>query len=203
MILSPSEALALLEKYKYLVIFPVAVFEGPIIIIISGFLVFLNVLNFYVAWVLLVIADTIGDSLYYLIGKYWRVSPRIKRLASFFGYNAASEKYLESHFDRHMIKTFLIAKISHGLGGSVQIASGIANVSYKNFLTYGLMGTIPKTLLLLLVGYYIGGSYVKIDGYLNKGATVVLSLVFLFVVYKILNKRIKKYFMIDKLEANK
>src|SRR6185295_20205952 len=80
MFISPSDVLGILEHYKYLVIFPIAVIEGPIIIVISGFLVYMGFLNVYVAYVVLVVADTIGDSLYYLVGKYWGRSAWIMKI---------------------------------------------------------------------------------------------------------------------------
>ena len=197
MFLSPDNALSLLELYKYYIIFPIAIFEGPIIIIISGFLVYLDVLNPYIAFIVLLVADMIGDSLYYLTGKYWRRSPRIKKFANYFGYSEKSEVYLEKHFERHKIKTFLLAKVSHGLGGSVQIAAGIARVSYKEFLFYSLIGTMPKTVLLMSIGFYLGDSYKTIDSYLNMIALVIIGLVCMAVFYKVTNTYIQNFFKKD------
>ncbi|MFZ2522727.1 MAG: VTT domain-containing protein [Minisyncoccia bacterium] len=194
MFFSPSDILSLLEHYKYFIIFPIAVLEGPIIIIISGFLVYLKVLNFYVAVVLLILADTIGDSLYYSIGRYWRISEKMRYLANYFGYSEKSQEYLENHFEKHKAKTFLLAKISHGLGGTVQIASGIARVKYKEFLFYSVLGTTPKTIILITIGYYLGSYYKKIDGYLNMFAYSVIGAILLFLIYKLTNKYIKNYF---------
>ncbi len=188
MILPPSEALSILEQYTYFLIFPIAVIEGPIIIIISGFLVYLGVLNVYVALLVLVIADMIGDSLYYLIGKYWRQSAWIKKIGSFLGYSEKSEQNLEKHFENHTGKTLLLAKVSHGIGGAVQVAAGIARVPYPEFLWFSFIGTVPKTIALLLVGFYAGSSYEKMDGYLNTIALFVLGAVVLTIVYMIVTR---------------
>ena len=94
MFISPPEILSLLEHYKYLVIFPIAIFEGPIIIIITGFLVYLGVLNVFIAYAMLVIADSLGDSLYYCIGKYWGKSRFIRKVGRYIGYDEKSEEYL-------------------------------------------------------------------------------------------------------------
>ena len=194
MLISPTEALHLLIYYKYLLIFPIAVVEGPIIIIISGLLVSLGLLSAPVAYIVLVVADSTGDSLYYLIGKYWKSSPRIKKYASFLGYNEKSEEFLENHFKKHKIKTFLIAKVSHGIGGSIQIASGIAGVKYREFLPVSLLGTIPKTLALMTIGFYIGESYEKIDGYLRHIALSVIILAIVLLLYFTSNKITKGFF---------
>ncbi len=195
MFISPQEALTILEHYKYLLIFPITVVEGPIIIIISGFLVYLGFLNAISAYIILSIADIIGDSLYYAIGLYWRRWAWIKKYARLLGYNENSEAFLESHFRKHKGKTFLLAKISHGIGGAIQIAAGIARVNYWQFLFYSIIGTLPKTLILMLIGFYLGSSYIKIDGIFNYIAMVTVGIsVLLIFFYVILQKYLKKFF---------
>ena len=180
MFISPSEAMIILEHYKYWLIFPIAVFEGPIIIIISGFLVSLGYLNVIVAYVVLVVADMIGDSLYYLLGKSWRKSLRVKKYTKFLGYDEKSEAFLEEHFRKHK-----------GVGGAVQISSGIANVSYFDFIWFSFVGTSIKVFALMIVGYYLGSSYIKIDSVLDRVALVVVSISFLLIAYVFINKYAK------------
>ncbi len=195
MFISPSETLAILEHYRYFLIFPIAIVEGPIIIIISGFLVSLKYLNGPTAFVVLTVADVIGDCLYYTIGKFWRKWIWIKKYASFVGYDEKSEEFLEEHFRNHKAKTFLLAKVSHGIGGAVQISAGIARVSFPQFLFYSFIGTVPKVIILLFIGYYAGSSYVKIDGLFDHIAFITISLVvFIVLLYVVINKYAKKFF---------
>lgn len=190
MLWSPSELLLILEHYRYWIIFPIAIFEGPIISIISGFLVKLGYLNGLIVYFALVFADLIGDSLYYSIGRFWRKSTWIKKIGRFVGYDENSEKYLEEHFKKHKIKTFMIGKVTHGLGGTVQIASGIAKVKYREFLWLSLVGTAPKALLLVIIGYYVGTYYERINSYLHLLAIFTFGSVFL-VVFFIVSKKLK------------
>ncbi len=192
MFISSAEVLSILEQYKYFIIFPVAIVEGPIIIIISGFLAYLGYLNIYIAYFVLVVADTIGDSLYYTIGKYWRKWTWIKKYARFLGYNERSEAFLEEHFRRHKGKTFLIAKLSHGVGGAVQIASGIAGVRYIEFLLWSLIGTLPKALILFVIGFHVGASYERIDGYFDYIALTTLSIAVFILCLVFVRKYVKK-----------
>ncbi len=193
MFISPTEVLSILEHYKYFLIFPVAIIEGPIIIIITGFLVFLGYLNPYVALVVLIVADVIGDSMYYAIGKFWKTSVRVKRWAKYVGYDEKGELLLEEHFRNHKGKTFLLAKISHGIGGAVQISSGVAGVLYSEFLKFSVIGTIPKVTVLFLVGYFAGSYYLKIDNILDYIALITLSVVFLIVFYLVATKYAKRF----------
>ncbi len=193
MLIAHSALLVILRHYKYLVIFPIAIFEGPIIIIISGVLVYLGVLNVYLTYFLLVVADTIGDSLYYLIGRYWQRTEWIRKIGEFLGYNKKTEVSLENHFRNHKAKTFFIAKFSHGLGSSVQIASGMARVDYFEFVALNLVGTIPKTIILMIIGFYAGNSYLKIDGYLDAIAAFTLTFIVLGLLYVISRRIVKKF----------
>lgn len=186
--------LSLLEHYKYLVIFPVTIIEGPIATILSGFLVSLKYLNGPFTYILLVVGDIIGDILHYLIGKHWG-RERIKKWGRFLGYNEKTEKFLENHFVHHKGKTFILSKISHGLGTAVQIAAGIARVDFWEFLWWNALATFPKTLILFLIGFYAGNSYVKINEYLGLiGLATALLLLGLIVAYVLLSKFSNRYF---------
>ena len=188
MFMSASEVLVLLEQYKYFVIFPIVIFEGPIITVISGFLIYLGILNPYLTYLLLIVGDLVGDSLYYSIGRFWRSSNWFKKISSLFGYSEKSEEFLENHFKKHKFKTLFLAKFSHGMGGTIQISSGIAKVDFSDFLLINFIGVIPKTLILLIIGFYVGNSYVKINEYLNSIALTVITVFLLVFLYFILRK---------------
>jgi membrane protein DedA with SNARE-associated domain len=194
MLISPSELLAILEHYRYWIIFPIAIFEGPIIIIISGFLVSLGYLNGAIAYLVVITADIIGDSLYYSLGRFWGKSKFIKKIGKYIGYDESSEKFIEEHFKKHKVKTFLIGKVSHGLGGTIQVASGIAKVTYNEFFWLSLLGTAPKALGLLVLGYYLGSYYERINGYLHNIALISFSIFIIILIFVVSNK-IKNNFL--------
>ncbi len=188
------QILNFLEHYKYIVIFPVMIVEGPIITVITGFLVYLKVLNIFILFPLLIVGDLIGDSAYYAIGRYGRRVSWMRKLGYTFGYNAESKQFIEKHFEKHTAKTLLLAKVSHGLGAMVQITAGMAHVNFWKYIWIEALGTVPKTLILLIVGYYLGSSYVTINSYFQSIATVVTILVCLILLYLVLGKYVKRYF---------
>jgi membrane protein DedA with SNARE-associated domain len=151
-----------------------------------------------VAYAVIVVADVLGDSMYYFLGRYWKKSVWIKKLVKFVGYDESSEAFLEEHFRNHKGKTFLLAKISHGIGGAVQVSSGIAGVKYSDFIKYSILGTVPKALILFLVGFYLGSNYVKIDSYFDSMAKITLTIVMLIFVYFIFAKYAKNYLTMNK-----
>ena len=191
MLISLPHALVLLGYYKYWLIFPIMVLEGPIITVISGFLVSLGTLNAFVAYPLLVFGDLLGDILHYWIGKYWMRFVWVRKIANFLGYDERREQELANHFQKHTVKTLLLAKISHGVGTVVQIAAGMAQMDFWRFVFWNFVGILPKTLLLLLLGYYLGNSYIKIDTYFDGIATVTISIVVLLAISLIVKRMIK------------
>ena len=193
MFISPAEALSILEQYKYLLIFPIMIIEGPIITVISGFLVYLGFLNIYVTAPLLIVGDLIGDALHYLLGKYATRSIWVMKMVRFLGYDEVKEKLIEEHFEKHTGKTLLLAKVSHGVGGIVQVASGMVKVDFYQFLLFCFIGTIPKTLILFIIGFYLGSSYMKIDSYFDFIALITFSIVACMFSYLVLRRSIKNY----------
>ena len=191
--MSLDHILTILEHYKYVLIFPIMIVEGPIITVISGFLIYLGFLNAFITFPLLIVGDLIGDCTYYAIGRYGSNTKWVKKIIHYVGYDEKSEEFLEKHFEKHTVKTLLIAKVSHGLGIPVQIAAGMAKVNSLKYIWVELLGTAPKTLFLLVLGFYLGRSYLKINSYLHFFAFTVIAIVVFVILYFILRKRIKNY----------
>ena len=117
----------------------------------------------------------------------------MKKLAKFFGYTEDRAKRLEAHFQKHPGKTYIFGKLAHGVGGAILVAAGMARVNFWNFLWWNTLATIPKTLILLSIGFYAGASYASINKYLGNIAYLTLGLaVFFFIVYIIIQKYAKK-----------
>lgn len=173
------------------------VLEGPIITVISGLLVNLGVLNIFATYGLLVLADLMGDALHYVIGVYWRRALWIKKYGRFLGYNEQFEGYIDVHFQKHKIKTFLVAKFSHGLGTAIQIAAGVARVNFFEYLWVNFAATIPKTAIFLFIGFYMGDSYQLINKYLTSFGWFLVMIAVFAIVILVSNKYARKFFAKD------
>ncbi len=188
-----EQIILLLTTYKYLLLFPVVVFEGPIITVIAGFLSSLGYLNIFIAYGVVVVGDIAGDIMYYALGYYGR-ERFVNRWGRFFGITSERVERLEKYFEKHTGKTLILVKLSQGIGAVVLVAAGIAKVPFRKFVWYNFIPTLPKSLILILIGYYSGESYVKISSYLDYAAigTVIVAVIFI-VIYFIMRKLSKKY----------
>src|SRR5450432_4605817 len=81
----------LLTQYKYLLLFPLAIVEGPIIAVIAGFLCINGFLNLFIVYPIIVAGDLIGDTICYFLG-LWGVPGFIKKITGWLGLNARDRK---------------------------------------------------------------------------------------------------------------
>ncbi len=184
MFLSLPHIVALLQHYGYLILFPVVVVEGPIITVIAGFFISLGIFHGAIAYAVIVVGDLTGDALHYAVGRWWDRVSWLARIGRALGYKKEHAEAIERHFTKHLGKTLILGKISHGVGGGVLVAAGIARVDFWKYMWYNFIATVPKSLLLLLIGYYFGSSYVAIDryfGYLALGIALLLIIIYLIV----------------------
>jgi membrane protein DedA with SNARE-associated domain len=138
-----------------MLLFPISIFEGPIITVITGSLTAIGIMDFWAAYAILSLGDIVGDAVYYALGFYGKAQI-IKRFGKLLRFDISQVESLEKHFEDHGGKTLLAGKISHGIGGVFLVAAGAAKMNFWKFIGYNILGTLPKTLFLLLIGYYFG-----------------------------------------------
>ncbi len=157
----------LLIKYKYLVLFPFAIVEGPLLSLIIGFLVFNGTLNFWLALIILLIGDIIPDTLFYCIGYFGRGSKFIKGKiieSDFFSKNLL---VMERLWDEHTLKIMFLGKLAFGVSIPFLISSGMARISYKKFILFAILVDVFKFCVIILIGYIMGNSYMLASRYIS------------------------------------
>jgi membrane protein DedA with SNARE-associated domain len=182
-----SEAILLqLQGNGLLLLFPLAILEGPIVSVLAGWLVHLGFLAFGLSFLVLVVADLVGDVLVYYLGQrfFGLLSAKWKRRL---GLTAGRVAKAEEHFRKHGRMTLVIAKITHSFGFAALATAGMTRMPMPAFLLYNTIATIPKTLLFLTIGYFIGNSHLLLDSWIGRGSLVIFllgSLVFIILWFK-------------------
>ncbi|MFH1346808.1 MAG: DedA family protein [Spirochaetota bacterium] len=175
MFFSLSQITELLIQYKYLILFPITVLEGPIISVVAGFLVALKYFDLYTTFIIVVLGDLVGDVLNYAIGR-WGREKIINRWGRYLGITEERLKKVEGHFEKNAGKTLLLGKALHGIGGVFIYAAGIAKVPIFKFIWFNFLGTVPKSLVLILIGFYFGYAISTVKSYLELIAAVFAGL---------------------------
>lgn len=182
-----------LATYTYAFLLPASIIEGPIITVLAGFLSSIGHLTFWIAYGVIILGDLLGDAAYYALGYYGREG-FIERYGRFLGVTTTRVAYLEKHFVRHSNTTLIAGKFAHGFGPIILITAGMVKMPFWRFLFYNLVGTIPKSLLLLLIGFYFGKAYERIGVYLDYVAIGTLAIVILGIgIYLLLSYTGRRY----------
>jgi len=177
-----------LIQFQYLILFLVVAIEGPIISVIAGLLIAQGQMNLYYGLAIIIFADLFGDVIYYFLGRRSRnFGMKILRVTP----QKLSE--LEGYFHDHGGKTMFIGKLAHGIGSTFLFAAGVAKMPFRKFLYYNVLATIPKSIILIVIGYLFGRSFVRIGDYFDYYALFTLILgASLILIYIAIARRLKK-----------
>jgi membrane protein DedA with SNARE-associated domain len=168
----------LLLTYKYIILIPLAIIEGPIVTVICGFLVTLKVFNPLLVYVVMVLGDIVGDGIIYYIGYSG------KRFLKYFRVTDEKLERAKQYFKDNHKKAIAMSKLVHGIGFTGLIAAGASHVPYQRyFRTCALISAI-QSLVMLLIGILFGHAYTQIGKYLNyyaAGVSVIVLTILLFI----------------------
>jgi membrane protein DedA with SNARE-associated domain len=175
------ETIQLIETYTYFIIFPISILEGPVISIIAGFLVSTGILKWYIAGLVLLVGDIVGDIFYYGVGRYSEEYV-IKRWGHYVGITRERVNVFKSQFLNHSIKLILFSK-TQPAGAAVLFAAGVARMPFSKFVLYSVVGSFPKTVLFMAAGYYLGEGILNANKYLGWGAAISTGIAILLVIF--------------------
>lgn len=184
----------LLASYTYAVLFPLTVVEGPLVSILAGFVCSLGYANLYLVFPIIVLGDLTGDCLWYAAGR-WGRRGFSGRWAAFVGITPARLVRVQEYFEKHSGKTLLLGKLTHGVGALILVAAGVAQVRPRRFLGFNLLATVPKSLVLLLLGYFFGQALAQAASLLNYLAFGIAGVAVLAVVAYVVPRRFARRFL--------
>ena len=188
--MSLDHVVLLLQEYKYFILFPIAVIEGPIITVIAGFLVVLKIFNPFAAYATVVVADLVGDSIWYAVGRF--SGPLSRSLERFFGLTSEHIEEAKRKLETNPFKMTAMAKLIHGIGFAGLIAAGVVRMSYASFLAACFVVALGQTAVLLTVGLLFGRAYNSIAEYLDYFVITAASVGLCVIIFLILRFRQKK-----------
>ncbi len=189
--LSLNAIVSLIVSYRYLLILPISIIEGPIVTVIAAFLASQGYFNILFIYFIVVLGDIVGDIIYYYIGRFWK-QESINKLLNLFRIKNEKIEKAKQYFNKNVGKTLLFGKFTHSAGFVILIGAGMARIPLKDFIIYNLIGIIPKSLLFILIGYFAGSAYNKIDSYIGKISLILFIFIIVFIVWKYFYKQITK-----------
>jgi len=167
----------LLLRYKYFVLFPAIMIDGPIIIMAAGLAVSLGYMNPLPTYIISVCSDVLGDFMRYSLGR-WGGQKFIVRWGKYVGFDERHVMAIEKVFQRRTGALLFVAKFAYGVGSVFHAAAGMARISISKFFGHNLFFSIFKTAALLFVGFYFGHMLSDVTSSLEIiGLTLIVLLI--------------------------
>jgi membrane protein DedA with SNARE-associated domain len=181
----------LLAHYKYLILFPLAIVEGPILAIIAGFLCTNGLLNPFIVFPVIVLGDITGDSICYSLGR-WGMPKVIRKIAWWLGLHPGSIGRARTYFDSNPVRTVFLSKITLGIGVAGIYMAGNAKIPYGKFIRICLVTSVIQYVFYLGTGLIFGSAYRQINHYIDHIAALffitALGVILFIYIRSFLNK---------------
>jgi membrane protein DedA with SNARE-associated domain len=149
-----------LLAFRYPIAFPLAIVEGPLVMLLSGFLIRIGFFSFWPIYLILMAGDLTGDVFWYFVGRNGG-RPLIEKYGRYVNLTEENVERAEVFFQDHQTKILFISKITMGLGFALAtlVAAGMAKVSFKKFFAINFFGQFIWTGILLGAGFFLGNFY--------------------------------------------
>lgn len=185
---------ALLEQYRYFVLFPLACIEGPMLGFITGTLIPLGYFAPIPLVATLVLADVIPDIAYYYLGRYGKNKKRVHTLLAKVGMHEERMEAVKQFWHTHTVKAMLITKFSYGLSTPLLVTAGLVHLPFGTFWKLSAALALLQYSTLVALGYFFGSYFAQVESVLVRAQIIVAAVVILFAAYYVLTKSVGKRF---------
>lgn len=176
----------LLLTYKYAILIPLAIIEGPIVSVIAGFLTTQGVFNPLLVFLVMVTGDIVGDGIFYFIGY------KGKRLFHYFKVDEEKIEKAKMYFQENHKKAIAASKVMWGIGTAGLIAAGALHVSYKRYFKTCALYSLGQSFVMIILGILFGQAYIIIGKYFNYYVAWVSVLAIVFLLFFVFIQKYKQ-----------
>jgi membrane-associated protein len=168
-----------LIEYRYWILIPLSILEGPTVAFVAGTLAALGYFNLYVAYGIFIVKDIVVDGVYYYVGRFAGEKPFVARLLTKAHVTSTEIDQVRVQWHRHGWRTMSVGKLSWGLSPAFLAIAGMVDVPAAIFFRYAVGIALAQYGVLLVLGYYFGHAIgpvsqaLRVIGYSVAGATLV------------------------------
>jgi membrane-associated protein len=145
---------------------------GSSMLFTAGLLATQGLFNIWILIPLLTLAAVLGDSAGYWFGNRVGVSLFFKKDSRFF-----KHEYLErakDFYEKHGVQAVILARFIPIVRTFAPIIAGIANMRYRTFLAYNVVGGFLWAAGVAFLGYFLGRRIPFITGYITPIALIII-----------------------------
>jgi membrane-associated protein len=150
---------------------------GDSLLVTAGLLAAtMGVFNVWLLGLLLTVASIIGNTVGYAIGK--AAGPRLFTREDSLLFNKKHLYRAHEFYERHGGKTIIIARFMPIVRTFVPVVAGMAQMGYRRYTLYNVIGGIGWIWSMLFIGYFLGSYIPGVDQHIEKVivGVVLLSL---------------------------
>ena len=181
----------LLSHYRYVILLPLAIVEGPVIAILVGMLSIKGFFNPVYAYPVIVVGDLIGDSIVYMLGR-WGKSEFLQKISRRLGFTDAKMDSARFFFEANPNRTISLSKIILGVGVAGIYMAGNAKINYHKFIAICLVTSMLQYIVYISIGLLFGHAYIQINHYLNYAASFSIVAAVLLLLFFFIKSKLKK-----------
>lgn len=173
------------------------VIPGETILIIAAFYAAQGELNIAAIMVIAFVGAVMGDNVGYYIG-HRGGHPFVKKYGKYFLIHEKRLSATEKYFKKHGGKTIFIARFTSFLRALAALTAGICRMDYKQFFWYDLAGAAIWTVVISLLGYFLGGNWPYLSKIIDRIGTGIFIVLVVVIVAGILVRRFLKVEKVEK-----
>ena len=162
-------------------------FPGDSLLFTAGFLASQGYFSLSLLMFGCVAATFLGGAFGYWFGRH--VGPSIFSRENSFFFRKKRLEEAQSYYERHGKKTIIIARFIPVVRTFAPILAGVGQMRYRAFLSFNLLGAILWTVLLCLLGFYLGKVIPDVERYILPVITVIIIVSFIPAIFTILRRK--------------
>jgi membrane protein DedA with SNARE-associated domain len=181
-----SATMQAIIEYRYWILIPLSLIEGPIVAFFAGTLASLGYFNIFLLAAFFLVRDIAVDLFCYYVGFAGARTRWITKVLRKLGVTDAHLKEARALWNNNPGKTLFISKLSYGVAAGFIVVAGLIKMDVMKFIAYGLAITVMHYGTLLVLGYFFGNAFGgSIAGILENipyvvGGLSVLAIAYLF-----------------------
>ena len=189
--------LDLINDFGYFGMFLGMILEAVIIIIPSelilatgGILAGKGIFSFVGAFITGIIGSVFCATIIYAMGYYGGIA-FVKRFGKYFFMNEEDLNKTDTWFEKYGLLAACIGRNVPIVRTLISLPIGIAKLSFKKFLIYTIIGSIPWTFVFVYFGYALGNNWTVLTDITSKMKLPIRLLIIILIVSLIISRVIK------------
>lgn len=179
-------------EHGYILMFFATLIEGSIVTVAAAFAAALGYFDVFIVFAISFFGDLVADVAYYLIGYFSRLAV-IEKFGKFFGLTEKRMHRIEELLNGHSVKTLIALKLTPVLPTPGLMLVGATKMPIKRFVKICSIIIFPRTIFLVIMGYYFGAAYEMLAKQFEKNYWILIAIIVIIAIVYYLFSQLLAY----------